>query len=133
MLVHPRCPCSSASLAELDALMVRARGVTAYVLIVMPSGAAPDFETTGARRTAGRVPGVVVRSDVGGVEARRFGAETSGDIRAYDAGGHLIYSGGVTGSRAHEGDNVYRRLLAARLEEASSGPAVGKVFGCALE
>src|SRR5947209_4561126 len=39
MLSHPRCPCSRASLAELDDLLSHYRGrLTAYVLFIQPEG-----------------------------------------------------------------------------------------------
>ena len=37
---------------------------------------------------------------------QRFGAETSGQTLLYDRDGRLLFSGGTTGSRGHDGDNA---------------------------
>ena len=49
--------------------------------------------------------------DDDGAEARRFGAETSGQTLLYDARGALAFSGGITGARGHAGDNAGRASL----------------------
>ena len=44
MLVHPRCPCSRASLEELDRLMAHIPGVLlAHVVFVKPAGLPEDW------------------------------------------------------------------------------------------
>ncbi len=80
---------------------------------------------------AGRVQNTERLIDERGVEARRFGAMTSGYVVVYDAGGHLAFSGGITGSRGHVGDNVGRRQVLAVLHGDSTQPTHA-VFGCAL-
>ncbi len=53
--------------------------------------------------------------DADGREARHFGAATSGQTLLYDERGTLVFSGGITGARAHAGDNVGRQSLVALL------------------
>ena len=57
----------------------------------------PSCETTMARRRSG--------------SAR----STSGQTFLYDARGTLLFSGGITGARAHAGDNAGRQSLVALL------------------
>src|SRR5688572_2004456 len=50
LFVHPRCPCSRASVAELGRLLQRVRGrVAATVVFIRPPDAAPDFSHTDLR------------------------------------------------------------------------------------
>ena len=133
MLAHPHCPCTRASIGELDMLMARVQGrVTAYVLFLRPPGFPPDWEDTDLWRSAAAIPGVrAIRDDAGG-EARRFRAATSGQTLLYDADGRLLFSGGITASRGHAGDNTGRSVIVALLTEGRGGPSETPVFGCPL-
>lgn len=134
MLAHPRCPCTRASLGELARLMAQARPgrVAAYVLFVKPSGFADGWEQTDLSASAAAIPGVTVVRDDEGVEARRFRAATSGQTMLYDAGGRLLFSGGITGARGHEGDNAGRAAVVSLLNADEAGQAGTPVFGCPL-
>jgi hypothetical protein len=106
MLVHPRCPCTRASIAELAQIMAHAQGLaTATVLFYRPRQFPPGWERTDLWRSAAAIPGVTVLTDPEGREAQRFGAVTSGHVLLYDRAGQLLFTGGITGSRGHEGDN----------------------------
>ena len=91
VLAHPQCPCTRASLSELNVIMQRFRGrVTAHVLFVRPPGTPDGWERTDTWRRAEEIPGAVVRLDRDGVEAKRFRAFTSGQTLVYDGGGRLL-------------------------------------------
>jgi hypothetical protein len=49
----------------------------------------------------------------------------------YDQSGHLQFSGGITGSRAHQGDNAGRQSLLALLSGRNARTATN-VYGCPL-
>lgn len=132
MMMHPRCPCSRASLSELALLLAEARGrVSADVVFVRPPGLAWERERGESWDVAASIPGVRVSVDEGGVEARRFGSETSGQVMLYGSDGRLRFSGGITAARGHEGDNMGLRAVAALLTD---GDGVGgtPVFGCPI-
>lgn len=131
MLVHPRCPCSRASLSELNQVMNRAGGATATVVFVLPEGVDDSWAHGESWDRAHQIPRTSVLVDRGGVEARRFRVDASGHTLLYDAGGALVFSGGVTGARGHEGDNAGRQRLLAALERGGE-PGSARVFGCAL-
>jgi hypothetical protein len=132
MLAHPRCPCTRASLAELDRLMARCRGrVAAHVLFLRPSHAPAGWERTGLWRAAAAIPGARVLADPGGVEAGRYGAMTSGHVLLYDRSGGLLFSGGITGARGHEGENAGSRAVVG-LVLGREGRSGADVFGCPL-
>jgi hypothetical protein len=106
MVAHPRCPCTRASIAELGHVMAHAQNsVAAYVLFYRPGTFPPGWERTDLWRSAAAIPGVTVIADPDGRQARRFGAVTSGHVLLYDRTGKLLFTGGITGSRGHAGDN----------------------------
>ena len=133
MLAHPHCPCSRASIGELARLMTQTQGrVTAYVLFLKPTDASEEWEKTDLWQSAASIPGVNVVADEDGVEARRFHALTSGQTVLYDAAGRLLFSGGITGSRGHSGDNAGRSAIVSRLNTGEAERAETFVFGCPL-
>jgi hypothetical protein len=127
MFVHPDCPCTRASLRELVPVATAHAGRLS-VRILIDSGSGDD---AAARQLAARVPGATVVTD-DGREAARFAARTSGLVVVYDAEGALMFRGGITSSRGHEGDSVGRRRLLALLAGRPSDRRDAPVFGCAL-
>lgn len=133
MLAHPRCTCTRASLTELAELLARAKErPRTYVVFVKPGGTGVDWEHTDLWRTAAAMPDVTVLRDDAGVEAKRFGAETSGQVLLYAPNGTLVFSGGATGARAHPGDNLGRASIVALLNHERTIETTTPVFGCSL-
>lgn len=132
MMVHPQCPCSRASISELEILMAEETGrVNAEVVFVKPNGFPEKWEQTDLWQSATLIPGVAVRVD-DGTEARRFGSLTSGQVMLYSANGELLFSGGITASRGHLGDNDGRSSIQSLLANGSSEINNTPVFGCPL-
>lgn len=133
MVVHPQCPCSRASLAELSRLLARRAGsVTAVVLFVRPAEEPEGWEQTDTWKSAKAIPGVTVLVDVGGVEAARFHAVTSGTTLLFGPGGEELFSGGITAARAHEGPSAGQDAISAILDAEIDGGVTAPVFGCSL-
>ncbi len=133
MFVHPKCPCSRASLSELNAIMNGDRDhASAIVVFLRPPGAPADWEQVDTWTAAGHVPNATRFVDLDGAEADRFSARTSGQVVLYDADGRLVFAGGITGSRGHAGENVGRQTVLRLLAGASADRAGHAVFGCAL-
>jgi hypothetical protein len=133
VVAHPHCPCSRATIGELAAVMARANGpVTAYVLFVQPAGFAEEWVKTDLWRSAAAIPGVTAIRDERGDEARRFGAETSGQTLLYDRSGLLLFSGGITAARGHYGDNAGMSAVASLIGSGKSERTGASVFGCPL-
>lgn len=133
LVAHPRCPCTRATIAELGRLMARCRGaVVAHVLFLRPGGVEGAWEETDLWRAAAAIPGTRVFADQSGMDAARFGVATSGHVLLYDANGALLYSGGITGSRGHEGDNPGRDAVISLLTRGRADRAQSAVFGCPL-
>jgi hypothetical protein len=132
--VHPLCPCTRATVAELTRVLTWCAGkVEVYVLMLVPELAGHGWGPTDGLRGLATMPGVHLIDDPIGKEAARFGALTSGLVALYAEDGRLLFRGGITGARGHEGDNVGRRGLVDLIQgDSSSFPRETPVFGCPL-
>jgi hypothetical protein len=135
MFVHPQCPCSSASISELALLMTHCKQLKAYVLFIRPKGFAPGWEQTSLWKRAAAIPGVQPIADIGGSKTAYFMASTSGETALYDRKGKLLFQGGITEARGHEGDNSGLSDIEALAQ--GQGSLLAKhdtaVFGCSLK
>lgn len=133
IFIHPRCPCSRASVQELDTLLARAKVRPAVkALFVRPAGMSPGWERQALWSSAAAIPGVETAVDPGGDEARRFGVRTSGHVLLFASDGSPRFSGGITAARGHAGDNAGLSLVLDRLRDPALPPATTPVFGCLL-
>src|SRR5438045_118860 len=95
MFAHPRCPCTRASIEELNRLLAKCEGkLDTKVLFFEPKNYPPDWARSSLWKSAAAIPGVVAQADPNGIEARRFGASTSGFVVLYEPKGQLIFRGG---------------------------------------
>lgn len=137
MFVHPQCPCTRASLSELEQIVTEHSESTppaldAFVVFLAPSSAPAGWETSTLADRARSLRGVSVVSDTNGQEARLFHADISGVVVLYDGRGDLLFSGGITGGRGEIGENAGLRRVRALLTAAPVGPQDAPVFGCPL-
>ena len=133
LFAHPQCPCTRASLAELARLMARFDDrLSAHVVFLRPSEADTDWDDTDLWRRASSIPGVTTVKDDGGVEAARFRASTSGMTALYDPRGRLLFSGGITSARGHEGDSLGLRRISSLLRTGRADRPDAPVYGCSL-
>ena len=135
VVVHPKCPCSRATIDNLAVLMAHCPPgrMAATVLFVRPAGAAAGWERTDLWAAAVAIPGVAVVVDEDGREAALFGARTSGQAMVFDPAGRELFAGGLTVGRGHAGDSG--GTAAVRAIAAGDQPAVARtpVFGCPLQ
>lgn len=133
VFAHPRCPCTSATLSELAEVMTHTQGkLSATVVFFAPPAAGRDWYDTDLHRKATAIPGVSVVSDHDGIEAKRFGVETSGHSMLFAAGGRLLFQGGITASRGHEGDNAGESAIVAIVAGHAAPQNKTLVFGCSF-
>jgi hypothetical protein len=133
VFAHPLCPCTVATIEELDRLMARTGGrLAAIVAVYEPERGSAEWTRSLFARRAAKIPGVTVVSDVEGREALRFGAATSGDCFLYDARGSLVFRGGITISRGHQGDSPGRAAIESFVLEGKLEGTTTHVFGCSL-
>lgn len=133
VFLHPQCACSRATIAELSRLVAATPDRAAiHAVFYRPSDAAPGWERTDLWTTAAAIPGVQVMSDDDGAQARAFGSQVSGQTLLYAPEGALLFSGGITAARGHEGDSAGRASLTALLIHQQGGRTSTPVFGCLL-
>ena len=131
IFLHPRCPCSVASVNELARIMSRcAAQLDATLYFVRPESQPANWESGSLRDLASSIPGVKVKSDVGGSVAGQFHANTSGEVFVYDCRGKLRFHGGITSARGHAGDNLGESAVIAIALGGTSYVERSPVFGC---
>jgi hypothetical protein len=135
LFVHPRCPCTAATMEELKKLLAHGGDrIRTHIVIYTDPALGDAWARTDTWRTACALPGVVVTADPRGALARAFGARTSGQALLYDVGGDLRFSGGITGARGQQGDNAGESALQDVLlgEGSTSAVRCSAVYGCSL-
>lgn len=131
--LHPKCPCSAATVGEIERLMTALRG-RAKVLAVLfwPKNKPVQWVKARLWERLVDIPGIIPTLDRDGEEAKNFHAKTSGQILLYDPKGKLVFAGGITPARGHSGDSSGREAI---LNYMSTGSVIKKnspVFGCSL-
>jgi len=133
IFMHPKCPCSRASLEELSGLLAHsARRLLAYVVFLRPPGENNSWTHTDLWYSASKLPDVRVVNDIEGRETRLFHAAVSGATVVYDASGKLTFHGGITGARGHSGDNPGRSAVESYAQSGTATLTRTPVFGCPL-
>ncbi len=131
VFVHPYCPCSRATMVELQEIARAAPRLKIQVWFVWPEEESDAWKQGELWTTANRIARFDARSDAGGVEANRFGAETSGQAVLTSPQGTIVFRGGLTRARGHEGESVGRRAVLAWIA-GQPAPDQCPVFGCPL-
>jgi hypothetical protein len=133
MFLHPKCSCSVASLHEFEKIITKSKDRSHNVLVfIAPASTSAAWQNSSLRKEAEKIPYTRVWSDYDGKEAARFGAETSGQVLLYRGDGALAFAGGITSSRAHEGDNRGEDTVLALLNGQQVAKPSSNVYGCGL-
>jgi hypothetical protein len=133
LFAHPHCPCTRATVAELSRLMAALSGkLAAHLVFTRPAGVEPGWEQGALLTRARHVPGLSVELDDREREADLFGARTSGEAFLYNVRGELVFHGGITPARGHEGDSVGSGQIKALVNTGASDRGESAVFGCEL-
>jgi hypothetical protein len=132
VFIHPFCSCTFATIEELSLLSARLQDATPTIDILCYRPHNSAWKPNSLWRKAQQLPGARIWWDDDGREARKFGARTSGYVMLYSPQGGLLFDGGVTGSRGHEGTNYGIEQLAVSLNTGRRASKSHHVFGCAL-
>lgn len=131
--VHPHCPCTVATVRELSRLRSRfSRPVTIISYIYCPTTEADAWTNSSITETLRRIPGAALVIDRGGASMHELGTRTSGQVLYYDQSGKLVFSGGITSSRGHEGMCPAATDLLQRINGDEDSYVRWPVFGCAV-
>jgi hypothetical protein len=134
VFVHPKCPCTRATIRELERLLARHRGrVAVRIIVLKPVGAPTGFEQTNLLAHLGPFPDLQIVVDEGGMYHRQFQASTSGECFLYDVQSQLVFHGGLTPYRGHEGPSAGQSAIVALLRNQTALHDSSPVFGCPLE
>ena len=79
-----------------------------------------------------RIPQALATVDIEKNEIRAFRSTTSGEVFIYDDGGRLLFHGGITSARAHEGENVGSLAALQWLQNKKSRINHTPTYGCPL-
>ena len=132
MIAHPQCPCTRASMNELARLAGELQGrAKIHVVLVRPDGAEPGFERGSIADRATTINADVFVDD-GGKEAARLGAIVSGSTLVFDRDGSLVFRGGLTSARGHEGRGPAHDRILALAAGHTPDRADAPTFGCSL-
>jgi hypothetical protein len=136
VFLHPQCPCSMATVSELEGLLAQrdsASNLSVYAVVSKPSGCSQVFVQGAVLDSLAQVKNVQVLIDDDDVESQRFGAKASGHTLLFDSDGKCLFSGGMTAARGEVGANAgvdaLRQYIAGGRGLLNKTP----VFGCSLE
>lgn len=133
LFLHPQCPCSRATVAELERLgtLVPVQQLpNICVVATAPRSVGNLWWSTALLSRAGRLPNAHILRDPGGVEAALFDARISGTVLLFNVEGDRLYAGGVTLARGHDGHNAGLQAVADLLiDDSAQRPAIPP-FGC---
>lgn len=134
LCAHPQCPCTAATLDELERIASRCGEQLALdVLFLADARLGGEWTRAELWRRAERIPGARVRADEGGVVARTLGAHVSGTALLYSSDGELVFHGGITRARGEAGANAGADAVVAHaLGVPGEHLATAPVFGCGL-
>ncbi|CAN5811338.1 hypothetical protein BH11PLA1_BH11PLA1_16730 [soil metagenome] len=133
MALHPKCPCSAASMTRLERLLEQfPRAFNTRVLIYQPEPALPGWSDTPMVARARRLPNATVEVDAGGREAAELGALTSGMTLVFDGAGVCRFAGGLTDMRGMSDTSEGAALIGA-IVQGQAGSFTTPVLGCALK
>lgn len=134
MAIHPQCPCTLASIAQLDRLLAKCNeGVACTVLVFQPSDHPETWNETTLVANAQRLPRTQVVIDRDGEMIQRLQLKTSGAVVVYSEAGETLFSGGLTPSRGHEGDSLGCDSILSLVRKGSTELVSCPVYGCPLE
>ncbi|HIA53604.1 MAG TPA: hypothetical protein EYN91_16180 [Candidatus Melainabacteria bacterium] len=133
LFLHPACPCSVATVDEFHQLMRQGdKDSVGTVIFYMPPEKEGEWSLAPIIQSVKRIRNVSVEYDTDGSLAQTFGVTTSGHVLIYDGRGVLQFTGGITGSRGHSGDNHYLELAKQCILARKAKYTTTPVFGCSL-
>jgi len=133
LFAHPKCGCTQATFSELERLQARCDGQFAIrVVFFEPPDADPTWRTTSLWNRARALPHASAIVDPGGRLTAGIGATTSGTAALFHPNGELVFWGGLTASRGHEGKSTGTIALRRHITGVPCDVSRTPVFGCRL-
>ena len=130
LFVDPNCPCTQATLANLERCLARCVDLPATKIVIV-RGSPGEIPRGTAQRLA-TLPRVEFVWDTNGNETKRFEVKTSGEVLVFRSDGGLEFSGGITPGRGHEGDTSGMEAIVNINSGAAISHHEAHVYGCPL-
>lgn len=132
VFIHPKCPCTFATVSELERLVAEINHPCQIVFLLdCPRLKQAEWSRSALASRCNAFPGGRVVLDFDGEMATRFQAKNSGQCLLY-LKGKLLFQGGVTTERGHEGQSLGRIALRQMLSGQRTILRRTPVFGCEL-
>lgn len=133
VFAHPKCPCTRATMSAIERLQRDVPGTFATrVVFYEPDGADASWHQTDLWVRAQKLIDAKAIADPGGSISGGAGAAVSGCVALLDPQDGLLFWGGVTPSRGHEGESVGLNSLRSILRGQEPVESRAPVFGCEL-
>ncbi len=134
MAVHPKCPCTRSTLAELERLLGTESTTTRCVFLVsMPSEMPMSWLDSGTTKLAMGIPNARIVVDVDAKRAQRLGLKNSGEILIVQPDGTVSFSGGITSGRTCSQENPGSVAVASLFRGDSIHAITTPTFGCPIK
>jgi hypothetical protein len=133
LFVHPHCPCTLVTIAELEQLLTEAESdLRVQVVFAMPPGEPAQWIDSPLAKRVSQSRHCQVVADVDSHECQQFGVTTSGHFILFDRAGHKLIDGGLTTGRGVEGPSAGLHALATILNKGVPAQVHFPVYGCSL-
>lgn len=133
MFVHPQCPCTRASIAQLAEILSKSPApIATRLYFYSPDGQPASWVEAENWALAAAIPGVQRVHDRDGEWATRFRAGASGHTVVYRGDGALAFSGGITASRGHLGTSLGGEAILRIARGESPDVMTAPAFGCSI-
>ena len=138
IFIHPKCPCSKASLNELNRLLSQypdffnSQAVFVKVDTNKEANSDDSLEQRSLWQKAKKISKLNTLVDGGGKEAKLFSVKSSGRVLIYNQDSKLIFAGGLTAARGMEGDNIGKKRIISYIKGTNIEFFTTPSFGCSL-
>ncbi len=133
VVLHPQCTCSRATVHELSRVLAGTHSAPdIYVLLYRPSVLPQGWNENGVLPSLAAGLNAHLVQDMDGRYAAALGASTSGEVLVFSGKDDLLFQGGVTSLRGHEGRSAGSDRLLDALKDQTPFPLAVSVFGCPI-
>lgn len=133
VFLHPKCGCSQATLRNLETMLPEIGEKAVVKLVLNDLGDPKLLEESRAFSTAKTLKNITLVVDHNGFETNAFEVKTSGQVMLYDESGRLVFAGGLTPFRGHEGVSEGELSIVKWLNQRDMTWKTTSVFGCAMK
>jgi hypothetical protein len=134
MALHPKCPCTRTTLAELEhVLALQKERAKCTFLVTLPSNESMSWIDTDTVTFAKKLPTAEIVIDVDSERANQLDLLNSGALLLLHSNGTVSFRGGITSGRTCSVENPGSRAVSDLLRGDVVDPITTPVFGCSLQ